>query len=142
MKGEDLFNSLLNKSKRAMNIPESIRFTKSHEWILQEGETAKIGLSDFAQSELGDIVFIELPEIGTEVTMEEPFAEIESVKSASEIYSPVSGVILSINQNVADSPEKINENPYESWLVEVESITALTGLMTFNEYQKHCESES
>ena len=123
-----------------MSIPESLLFTKSHEWILQEGEIVKIGLSDFAQSALGDIVFIELPESGTEVIMTESFADIESVKSASEIYAPVSGVIQSVNQSIVDSPEKINEDPYTSWLIEVEAITDTCELMTFDEYQQYCEA--
>ena len=123
-----------------MNTPEGTRFTKSHEWILQTGQTVKIGLSEFAQNELGDIVFIELPEIGTEVTKGESFAEIESVKSASEIYSPVSGVIKEINTSVSDSPEKINENPYDAWLIEVEHITDTAELLLPDEYESFCEN--
>lgn len=119
-----------------------LKFTKSHEWVKVEGETVKIGISDYAQEELGDIVYIDLPEVGEEVTKEEHFADVESVKAASELYSPVSGMIVSINEDLEDSPEQINSVPYESWIMEVKEVTEMSDLMTEEEYVAFVKSES
>lgn len=119
-----------------------IKFTKSHEWVEIGGETVKIGISDYAQAELGDIVYIDLPEVGDEVTKNEHFADVESVKAASELYSPVTGVVVSVNETLEDSPEKINSAPYQAWIMEVTSVTELTELMTEEEYLAFVKAES
>ncbi|MDA9472325.1 glycine cleavage system protein GcvH [Enterococcus sp. 5H] len=120
---------------------EEVKFLKSHEWILFDGEKAKIGLSAHAQEQLGDIVFIDLPEEGDEVTKGESFADIESVKAVSEAYSPVTAVITAVNKDLLDSPELINSEPEDIWLIEVEGIGESEDLMTAEEYKKFCETE-
>jgi glycine cleavage system H protein len=104
-----------------MNTPNELRYTKEHEWVKVEGNTAVIGISDFAQHELGDIVFVELPEVGDEVTLDQPFGSVESVKTVSELYAPVSGTVVAVNEELSDSPELVNESPYETaWMIKVE----------------------
>ena len=117
-------------------------YLKSHEWIefTDEG-TARIGISDYAQNEMGDIVFVNLPEIGDELKIEESFAEIESVKSIADVYSPVDGLVIAINQDLIDSPELINEEAYEAWLVEVGNISARDDLMDEDAYEEFLEGE-
>jgi len=124
-------------------IVENLRYAKSHEWVeLKSETTACVGISDFAQQALGDIVFINLPEIGDEVTAGASFGDIESVKAVSEIMSPVSGVVTGVNQEVIDQPECINGNPYESWFIEVSEITAKSDLMSAAEYEEFCKGEA
>ena len=106
-----------------MEFREELKYSKSHEWVKEEGEEVVIGLTDYAQSELGDLVFVNLPEEGDEVTVGEPFADVESVKAVSDVYSPVSGVISEINEELLDTPEAINEAPYDAWFVRVKGIT-------------------
>lgn len=104
-----------------MNTPNELRYTKEHEWVKVEGNTVVIGITDFAQNELGDIVFVELPEVGDEVTLDQPFGSVESVKTVSELYAPVSGTIVAVNEELSDSPELVNESPYETaWMIKVE----------------------
>lgn len=104
-----------------MNTPKELRYTKEHEWVKVEGNTAIIGITDFAQNELGDIVFVELPEVGDEVALEQPFGSVESVKTVSELYAPVTGTVVAVNDELSDSPELVNESPYESaWMIKVE----------------------
>ena len=104
-----------------MNIPENLRYSNDHEWALLEGSTVRVGITDYAQDALGDVVFVELPEIGTNVDVGGPLGEVESTKSVSEIYSPVAGRIVAVNQAAADSPEQLNADPYGAgWLVEIE----------------------
>lgn len=119
-----------------------IKFTKSHEWIKVEGEVIKVGISDFAQEELGDIVYVDLPDVGDEVTKEEHFADIESVKAASELYSPVTGVIVTVNDALEDTPGLINEAPYETWIMEVKGTVEMADLMTKEEYEVFLKSEA
>ncbi|GGC94492.1 glycine cleavage system protein GcvH [Enterococcus sp. DIV0242_7C1] len=118
---------------------EELKFSKSHEWVLFEGDKVKIGLSDYAQDQLGDIVFIDLPDEGDEVTKEESFADIESVKAVSEAYSPLTGTVSAVNEELLDSPELINSAPLDSWLIEVEEIKEVEDLLTAEEYKKFCE---
>ena len=127
-----------------MNIPENLKYTKNHEWIKQEGEKAIIGITNFAQQSLGDIVFIELPSINKDVSAGEAFCVIESVKAASDVYSPVSGSVIDINNVLEDSPELINENPYENWLVVVSISTPseLDSLLDSASYKKLCDEEA
>lgn len=101
-------------------VPSGLYFSKSHEWVKVDGETATIGVSDFAQDELGDITYLELPEAGAQLTQGEPLGVIESVKAASDIYSPISGEVIENNNEVVDAPDLVNSSPYESaWLVKV-----------------------
>ena len=104
-----------------MNTPNELRYTKEHEWVKIEENTAVIGITDFAQNELGDIVFVELPEVGDEVSLDQPFGSVESVKTVSELYAPVSGTVVAVNEELSDSPELVNESPYETaWMIKVE----------------------
>ena len=104
-----------------MSIPAELRYTAEHEWVKQEDGKVRIGITDFAQKELGDIVFVELPEVGDELTRNEPFGSVESVKTVSELYAPISGTVIEVNEELADSPEFVNESPYEkAWMIVVE----------------------
>ena len=122
-----------------MNTPKDLRYTKEHEWVKVEGNTAIIGITDFAQNELGDIVFVELPEVGDEVALEQPFGSVESVKTVSELYAPVTGTVVAVNEELSDSPELVNESPYESaWMIKVElsnpsEVEALLSPEAYNE---------
>ncbi|WP_026694576.1 glycine cleavage system protein GcvH [Peribacillus kribbensis] len=108
-----------------MNTPKDLRYSEEHEWVKIEGEQVRIGITDFAQSELGDIVFVELPEPGTEIQANEPFGSVESVKTVSELYAPISGKIVEVNEELSDSPEFVNESPYEkAWMVVIEPSDA------------------
>jgi len=110
-----------------VNIPEELKYVKSHEWIKIEGNVATIGITDHAQSELGDIVFVELPEVGTEVKHDDEFGTIEAVKTVAELYAPISGKITEINNSLADEAEIINKDPYgEGWIIKIE-FTELSG---------------
>jgi glycine cleavage system H protein len=105
---------------RMSNIPEELRYSKEHEWVRVEGNKAYIGITDFAQSELGDIVFVELPEVGDEVEANRTFGTVESVKTVSDLYAPVSGKIVEVNETLLDAPEKVNEDPYgDGWMIVV-----------------------
>lgn len=125
-----------------MNNPKDLMYTKSHEWIaFSDDGSAKVGLTDYAQNALGGLVFVNLPEEGDAVTKGESCADVESVKAVSEIFSPVTGEIISINEEIMDSPEKINEAPYEAWLFEVGSITDKEDLLSAGEYEAFCAAE-
>ena len=103
-----------------MKVPEKLLYTKEHEWVRVMNDEATIGITDFAQSQLGDIIFLELPEIGDEVVAGEPFGEIEAVKTVSELYSPVNGVVTNINENLEESPDNINLDSYGTgWIIKV-----------------------
>lgn len=121
-------------------VPEGILCSNTHEWVLEEGNLCTIGLTDYAIERLGDVVFVELPEIGSEFVKNEVFATIESVKAASEIYMPVGGKIIEVNENLINSPETINEDPYEKgWLVKIESQTVQedsVGLLEYEDYKE------
>ncbi len=123
-----------------MMVPEGILCSKTHEYLLEENDLYTIGLTDYAVEQLGDIVFVELPEIGTEFAKGEVFATVESVKAASEIYMPVGGKIVEINEKIVESPEVLNESPYENgWLVKVESSTAQEDsgdLLDYDDYKE------
>ena len=124
-----------------MNTPAELKYTKTHEWVKIEGNTATIGLTDFAQSELGDLVFVNLPEEGDAVTAGDVFADVESVKAVSDVNCPVTGEVAEINEDILDEPAKINEAPYEAWFIKVNNVTDTEDLMTADEYDKFCESE-
>ncbi|MBR2077404.1 MAG: glycine cleavage system protein GcvH [Exiguobacterium sp.] len=119
-------------------VPANLRYSKEHEWVEVNGTKARIGITDFAQSELGDIVFVELPEVDGTILLDEPFGSVESVKTVSELYAPVSGRITAVNQDLADSPELVNESPFENaWMIEVELTeeSDLDKLMSAEEYE-------
>lgn len=124
-----------------MEIREGLLYAKSHEWVKEEGEEMVIGLTDYAQSELGDLVFVNLPEEGDELAVGEAFADVESVKAVSDVYAPVAGTVSEINEELLDAPEKINEAPYEAWLVRVKDVTEKEALLSAEEYQAFVESE-
>lgn len=124
-----------------MELREDLLYSKTHEWVKEEGDIVVIGLTDYAQSELGDLVFVNLPEEGDEVEVGKEFADVESVKAVSDVYSPVSGTVAEVNEDLLDAPENINEDPYEAWLVKVSDVTEKEELMTAEEYQAFVESE-
>ena len=104
-----------------LNLPEDLSYAEDHEWILRDGDTVKIGISDYAQDQLGDIVFVELPEVGDSFNKGDEFGTVESVKAVSELYLPISGEIVSINKALEDAPELVNTDPYEDgWMIEVQ----------------------
>jgi len=104
-----------------MNVPEDLRYSKDHEWARLEGDRVRVGITDYAQDALGDVVFIELPEIGSTVKLDESFSEVESTKSVSDVYAPLAGTIVEINADLADAPERINEDPYgDGWICLIE----------------------
>lgn len=125
-----------------MNNPTDLKYTKSHEWVKFTTETtARVGLTDFAQNSLGDIVFVNLPETGDAVTMGESFSDVESVKAVSDIFSPFTGEVSAINEEVLDEPAKINSDPYGTWLVEISGITDQEELLDAAAYEKICAEE-
>ncbi|WP_280769433.1 glycine cleavage system protein GcvH [Salipaludibacillus daqingensis] len=104
-----------------MDLPKDLKYSEEHEWVKVEGEKVRIGITNFAQAELGDIVFVELPEVGDELEADEPFGSVESVKTVSELYAPITGKVVEVNEELEDSPEFVNESPYEkAWMVVVE----------------------
>ncbi|TDY50748.1 glycine cleavage system H protein [Alicyclobacillus sacchari] len=125
------------------NVPEQLQYSREHEWVRVEGNRAYIGITHFAQDELGDIVYVELPEVGTTVTAGETFGTVESVKTVSDLYAPVSGRVIEVNQALADAPEKVNESPYdEAWMIVVEMSdkAELDALLSADAYAKHIQS--
>lgn len=123
------------------NIENGLKYSKTHEWVKEEGSTVVIGLSDFAQEELGDIVFINLPAEGDSVTAGEAFADVESVKAVSDVYSPVTGVVSEINEELMDNPALVNEAPYDAWFIRISDIETKEDLLDADEYAAFCESE-
>lgn len=128
-----------------MNLPEELRYTKEHEWIKkEEGNKVRIGITDFAQDELGDIVFVELPETEDTIEAEESFGSVESVKTVSELYAPVSGTIVEVNEELEDSPELVNESPYDqAWMIVVElsDESEWDNLLSAEEYKAIIEDD-
>ena len=126
-----------------MSTVAGLKFSPKHTWVKVEGEFAYVGVSDFAQEQLGEVLFVEMPEVGDEFAKGDTFANIESVKAASEIYMPISGKIVEINEALVDAPEQLNEDCYEGgWLVKVESSTAedeLKDLVSYADYKEELE---
>jgi glycine cleavage system H protein len=123
----------------ANEVREGLKYTKSHEWLKVKGDTAKVGITDYAQSQLTDIVFVELPEIGKEIKKGEELCVVESVKSVSELYAPIGGKVVNVNKKLEDTPEIINENPYDNgWLVEleIEDKSEIDSLLDAESYKK------
>ncbi|HWO42485.1 MAG TPA: glycine cleavage system protein GcvH [Candidatus Eisenbacteria bacterium] len=127
-----------------MEIPEGLKYSKEHEWVLVEGNIATIGITEYAQEELGDIVYVELPEVGEKIVKDDPFGAVESVKAVSDVYAPVSGTVLEVNDALPDSPETINEDAYgDGWMIRVEmsDMDDLKDLMTAEEYAEYIEQQ-
>lgn len=121
-----------------MSLPKELKYSEEHEWVKVEGNQVRIGITDFAQSELGDIVFVELPEVGDDIEADEPFGSVESVKTVSELYAPLSGKVVAVNEDLDDSPELVNESPYEkAWMITIElsDESELDKLMTAEQYE-------
>ena len=115
-----------------MQVPEDRRYTEEHEWVLPEGDTVRVGITDYAQDALGDVVFIDVPVVGTGVEAGGTFSEVESTKSVSDIFSPVTGTVVEVNTDLADAPERLNDDPYgEGWIcvIEMADVSELDGLM-------------
>ncbi len=124
-----------------MNCPKDLMYSKSHEWVKQEGNEVLIGITDFAQDALGDLVFVNLPEVGDEVEAGEVFADVESVKAVSDIYSPVTGIVKEINEELNENPERINVDPYGAWLIRVEQVTETEECMNPEQYEEYIENQ-
>ena len=124
-----------------MNYPVELKYTKDHEWLKMEGDIAVVGISDFAQDALGDIVFINLPEVGDTVTAGEALGDVESVKAVSDVNSPVTGVVVAINEDLVDAPETLNSDPYGAWIIKVENITEEEELLDAAAYEAFCAEE-
>jgi glycine cleavage system H protein len=127
-----------------MSYPEDYRYAKSHEWLLLEGESATIGITDYAQSSLGDIVFVELPKVGAEMTAGETFGSVESVKAVSDLYVPVTGTVTEINEALNDTPDTINTAANDTWIIKlkVTDASAADGLMDAAAYDKFVAEET
>lgn len=121
--------------------PKELKYSKSHEWVRVEGDTAYIGITDHAQESLGDLVFVNLPDVDDEVEAGDPFGDVESVKAVSDIIAPISGVVAEINEELLDAPEKINEEPYEAWMVKLTGIDGIDDLLDADEYDRFVEEE-
>ncbi|GAB3737042.1 glycine cleavage system protein GcvH [Nocardiopsis nanhaiensis] len=126
-----------------MSVPTELGYTAKHEWVVVKDGIATVGITSFAAEALGDIVYVEAPEVGSEVTADEPAGEVESTKSVSDIYSPVSGEVVEVNESLEDSPETINSAPFEGgWLFKVRVSEEPTGLLSAEEYNKLTEGEA
>ena len=127
-----------------MELPVELRYSREHEWVAVDNNIATIGITDYAQEQLGDVVYVELPEVGTAVTKDDAFGVVESVKAVSDIYAPVTGTVTAVNADLADSPETVNEDPYgDAWMIRVEMSdpAELDDLMTAAECQQFIEEE-
>ncbi len=120
----------------------NLQFSRSHEWVKEENGVMVVGISDFAQNALGDVVFVNLPEVGDEVTAGEAFGDVESVKAVSDLVSPVTGVVAEVNEELLDSPELLNSAPYDSWLIKVEKVSDTEELLSAAAYDAFCETEA
>ena len=128
-----------------MKFPKKLKYTREHEWVLVEGSEATVGITDYAQHELGEVVYVELPKVGDTVTKDEEFGTVESVKAASPIYAPVSGDVLEVNNDLSERPETLNDDPYgDAWLIRIEMSDAseLDDLMSADEYKDYIAEEA
>jgi glycine cleavage system H protein len=122
-----------------MSIPSDLKYTEEHEWVDNDGEIATIGITDWAQGELGDIVFVELPEVGMEISQLDPFGTIEAVKTVAELFAPVSGEVIEINENLEDEPEIINQDPYgDGWMIKIrmDKPSEIDNLLVADDYKQ------
>ena len=123
-------------------INPDLKYSKSHEWVRMDGDVAVIGISDFAQDALGDLVFVNLPQVGDDVTAGEAFGDVESVKAVSDLMSPVTGTVCEINEELLDAPENLNSDPYGAWIIKVDNITDTEELLDAAAYEAHCATEA
>lgn len=122
-------------------VMDGFKYAKSHEYVNMDGDVATVGISDFAQSELGDVVYVELPEVGSELSKGETFGVVESVKAASDVYAPVSGEVIEVNESLSDDPSKVNSEPFEGgWMMKVKVTGGGDDLLDAKAYEAHCES--
>lgn len=124
-----------------MTINPDLKYTKSHEWVKEENGVALVGITDFAQDALGDVVFVNLPEAGDEVVAGESFGDVESVKAVSDLVSPVSGIVQAVNEELMDAPEMLNSDPYGAWIIKVEQINDYEALLDADDYEAFCAEE-
>ena len=124
-----------------MNFPKDLKYLKSHEWVKIENGIATVGISDFAQDALGDVVYVSLPNIGDKVKVGVSFGDVESVKAVSDLMAPISGVVCEVNEELADAPENLNSDPYGAWIIKVEAIEEEGDLMDAEAYEAHCAEE-
>lgn len=124
-----------------MLYPAELRYSKSHEWVKTEDGVTVVGISDFAQNALGDVVFVNLPGEGDEVTAGEAFGDVESVKAVSDLVSPVSGTVCAVNEDLLDEPEQLNKAPYDAWLIKVENVSDTEELLDAVAYEAFCAQE-
>ena len=125
-----------------MNFPAELKYTKDHEWVkMLDDTTALVGISDFAQSELGDLVFVNLPAVGDDVVAGEAACDVESVKAVSDVMSPVTGSVAEVNEELDDSPELLNSDPYGAWIIKIENITDFSELLSAEEYEAFTKEE-
>ena len=124
-----------------MNIPAELKYSKSHEWVKTEDGVTVVGISDFAQNALGDVVFVNLPEEGDSVTAGDAFGDVESVKAVSDLFSPVSGTVCAVNEDLLDAPEKLNSDPYGAWIIKVENVDGSEELLDAAAYEAFCTEE-
>ncbi len=127
-----------------MDFPEGLKYSKEHEWVLVEDDVAIIGITEFAQGELGDIVFVELPDVGEKISKDDPFGSLESVKAVSDIFAPISGAVTEINDDLKENPETINEDPYgDGWMIKVQmtDMDELKDLMSSDDYAEFIEQQ-
>ena len=124
-----------------MNFPAELKYSKSHEWLKEEDGVSVIGISDFAQDALGDVVFVNLPEVGNDAAAGEAFGDVESVKAVSDLISPVSGTVCEVNEDLLDQPELLNEDPYGTWIIKVENVTDTEELLDAAAYEAFCAEE-
>ena len=125
-----------------MTFNPDLKYSKSHEWVRMDGDVAVIGISDFAQDALGDLVFVNLPQVGDDVTAGEAFGDVESVKAVSDLMSPVTGTVCEINEELLDAPENLNNDPYGAWIIKVDNITDTEELLDAAAYEAHCAAEA
>ncbi len=133
----------MRRAKNVMNIAEDLMYSEDHEWVRVDGDIAYIGITDYAQNSLGDIVFVELPQADTKLASRDVLGVVESIKAASDIYTPVGGVVVKINEALEDKPQLLNSAPYESWMaaLKISDMTDIDELMDADAYRAFCEAE-
>lgn len=127
------------------NTPEDLSYTKDHEWVRTKGDQATVGITDHAQHQLGDVVYVELPKVGDKFEASEPFGSVESVKAVSEVYMPLAGSVVEVNESLNDSPEKVNEDPYgDGWMIriKIDNPAQVDALLTSIEYEDYIKEEA
>jgi glycine cleavage system H protein len=138
-------SKLDNGEKQMANTPEDLSYTKDHEWVRVKGEQATIGITDHAQQQLGDVVYVELPKVGDKFESSEPFGSVESVKAVSEVYMPLGGSVIEVNESLNDSPEQVNEDPYgDGWMIRIriDNPAQVDALLTSIEYEDYIKEEA